>query len=408
MSSYPPHSFPPLMNTVNLNRRKTASPGRRRAVGFRAPTSSSAAQPAVSSVSTSASPEVGGGHAISQPAARYAPPVKKRAKGSGFLGIIFITLFVTAGYLVWTQFLQYQSYGVIAGRTISVAAPWDGTVLNWQVREGEWVQQGQVVATISNLSMEHELAALHDELKMTQAQLDAEVTRVRFEQQQQSDRNQQATADYLQSASSLAAERARFEELEQQLERSGRLLKKQHASRAEFEKIFYQHAGQKRKIAKLQQAVQVLRIRSEQPVASDPSAGGSQLKPLQASITRIQSEILRLRERIDQGNVTAPVSGRIAKRHCLTGEMLKAGETVLQILEDNSVEAILYIPQQITDQFAVGSEIEVVLEPYQKPLRCVVSRTGEQFEPAPASIARYYLADQHLLPVHLTPRSQFS
>ena len=94
--------------------------------------------------------------------------MKKRAKGSGFFAFLFLAAFLVAGYAVWTSFLQFQAYGIIEGRVISVAAPWDGNIANWQVRDGDLIEQGDIIATMSNLDMEHELAALGDELKMSQ------------------------------------------------------------------------------------------------------------------------------------------------------------------------------------------------------------------------------------------------
>ncbi len=116
----------------------------------------------------------------------------------------------------------------------------------------------------------------------------------------------------------------------------------------------------------------------------------------------------RVRERIDLGQIKAPVSGRITKRFCLTGEAVKENETVLEILEDNSIEAILYVPQKLTDEFEVGKDVQILLDPYQYPLTCTVRRLGDRFEPAPRSIARYYQSNQYLLPVYLIPHSEFS
>ena len=98
--------------------------------------------------------------------------MKKRSKGSGFLSLIFLAAFIALGYTVWSSLLQYQSYGVIEGRVITVAAPWDGSIYNWQVRDGEEVTQGQVLAVINNIDMHHQLETLGDELKMNQALLD--------------------------------------------------------------------------------------------------------------------------------------------------------------------------------------------------------------------------------------------
>lgn len=334
--------------------------------------------------------------------ARNAPPMKKRAKGSGFVGLLFLIGFGAFGYFLWSSLLQYEAYGVIEGRLISVAAPWDGTVASWQVRDGDEVKQGQILAEISNLEMEHELAAYGDELKMNQALLDAEISKIKFDVQNQSDRNQKAVAEYLKSYGELLAEVAKLQELERRFERAQKLIDTSNVSRSEYENIFFQLSGQKKKVEKLEDAVEVLKTRSKDPnlMSND---GASQLKPILASIELAQSKIARLRQRIEQGKLKAPVSGRVSKRHCLTGESTQSGETVIEILEDNSIEAVLYLPQSIVDEFEVGREMEITLEPNRHPLRCTIARIGGRFVTAPESIKGFYFENQPLLPVYLKP-----
>ena len=333
---------------------------------------------------------------------RNAPPLKKRAKGSGFLSVLFLSAFFAAGYFVWSSLLQYQAFGVVEGRIIAVSAPWDGTVSNWQVRDGELVSHGQILAQIANIDMEHELAALGDELKMSQATLDAEMSKVKFEVQNQSERSQIAVAEYLKSYGELLAEQAKLSELDRKFERTKKLAKSSNVSQSEYEKIYFQLAGQRNKIEKLEDAVDVLKMRSTDSNLAE-NDGSSRLKPILAEIELTQAKMARLRVRIDQGQIKSPVSGRVSKRHRLTGESTRVGETVIDILEDNSVEAVLYVPQKLVDEFEIGKEVDVVLEPNKQPMRCTIKRFGDRFGPAPTSIERFYKVNQPLLPVYLTP-----
>ena len=404
------------MSTTNDATRKSAEAGPR-AVGFRSPAHRSSQAASVKTAAATATKPSTSSHVpsasipslpapVGTPNSRNAPPLKKRSKGSGFFGFLFLSVLLAVCYLVWSNFLRFQSYGVIGGRLISVAAPWDGRILNWQVRDGEIVQQGDVMAIISNLKMQHELAALGDDLKMSQANLDAEIAKINFTVQGHNERSQKATAEYLQAYGELVSEQAKFSDSERQLERAEQLLKSQNISKSEYEKLYFQSVGKGRKIEQLRAAVDVLKTRSEQTGLAD-DAGSSQLKPLLAKIARTQSEIVRLREKIDQGQLKAPVSGRITQRFCLTGESTDEGEPVLEILEDNSIEAVLYVPHAITDEFPVGGHVEIQIEPYTHSVTCTIKRLGDSFEPAPTSIARYYQSNQFLLPVYLAPHNEF-
>ncbi|MFK7769591.1 MAG: HlyD family secretion protein [Mariniblastus sp.] len=334
--------------------------------------------------------------------AKSAPPQKKRAKGNGFFAFLFLAAFVTAGYLTWATFLQYQAYGVIGGRVISVGAPWNGNIVQWQVRDGDIVSQGDIVATMSNMEMEHQLAELGDDLKMTQAQLDAEMSKIQFEVRETNQQTQKALAEYLQASGEYLGEKARFRDLDKQLQRARKLLKTQDVSSSKYEKLYYEFVGQKLKTEKLQKAVEVLRIRSEQAGESQQN-GSSQLKPLLAKIEITQANMSRLRERINQGQIKAPVSGRVTNRFSLTGESVKQGEPVIEILEDNSIEVVLYVPQRISDEFEAGKDVSVQLEPLKQNLHCSVTRIGDRFEAAPPSISGFYKPRQYLLPVYLKP-----
>ena len=48
------------------------------------------------------------------------------------------------------------------------------------------------------------------------------------------------------------------------------------------------------------------------------------------------------------------------------------------------------------------------VEPHDSALPCVVSRLGDQMEPAPESIKRHYAEGQRLLPVLLKPKDESS
>lgn len=322
------------------------------------------------------------------------------------MAFVFLAFFFTIFYAIYAAFFQYKAYGVVSGRLIHVGAPWDGTVSNWQVRDGDLVEQGQVLAVIGNIEMEHRLQTLDDELRYAQATVDAEASRIRFNFSDKADRNQKALAEYLEAQGNLLAERSVLSDLDQRLRRSTKLRKAGNVSQQAFDELYFKCNGQRQKVEKLEKAVDVLRQRSESK-GSDTESKTSQLDPLLVKIEQIQSERERLRARIDLGRIVAPVSGRVTLRTLLTGESVKQGETIVEILEDNSAEAVLYVPQVYTNEFQVGERVMLTLEPFDKEVPCVVKRLGNQFQPAPNSIERFYQKQQHLLPIHLAPISEF-
>lgn len=382
-----------------------------RQVGFRATKNSGPVKVRAKSNATQQSVANADSNSVARPsvkaAGRAAPPLPKRNKGRLFVGTIFLSIFTLSGYLIWTSFFQYQSYGIIDGQVIAVSAPWNGVVANWQVKEGDTVQQGQALAEISNLELRYELESLIDELKLTQASLNAETTKLRFQAHQKRTQSEQALAEYLEASGDLEAKKVEAEEIHIQFSRAKRLKKSGNLSQSKFDELRFKLVGHTRHIKQMQLAVDALKKHYELSKQGQQSELGSQIEPLLAKMESIQSQIERLRDKIGKGLLIAPVSGRVTKRMALTGESVQRGESVFEVMEDDSTKAVLYVPQENVGEFKVGARIAVELPPYDEKLECEIIRLGDQLEHAPRSIERYYAPNIVLCPVHLKPLSEY-
>jgi multidrug resistance efflux pump len=343
--------------------------------------------------------------AASKPAARPTP-LPKRPKGRLFVGAILVTVCVVAGYAVWDSLLRYRAYGTITGRLLSVSAPWDGQVSRLHVREGDRVRQGQLLVTLENVDLAQRVDRLGDELAMAQANLDAEISRLRWESHENADRSGRAVADYYEKWGELLHEQSELAQLQPSVERVEKLNEQRAVTQEEREKIRYEEYGQRQKVDKLITAVDELGERARR--VGSPVEESVQLKPRFVAIENLQSELGRLRELLDQGRLRSPVNGLVVTRFRFTGETARQLEPVLQVLEEGSLELVLYLQQKDADLFAVGSQTTLVVDPYPQQVACRVVRLGEQLEAAPESIRRYYRSGETLLPVYLEPRQEFT
>ena len=341
---------------------------------------------------------------------RTAPPMPNRPKGRGFLLLLFLIMFGCVGYFAFSAFLKVESFGIVDGQLVSVAAPWEGTVGRWLVREGDEVTQGQILLEINNLMTENQIDALGDELKLTQAELEAEMSKIRFNYREHDElnrmREQTLQSDLTRARGELRSETVKLRGLEREYKRSKKLAQRGSLSKEAYEKLLYEYVGQRKKVAALEETAELFKKQQTAPSIESKdliSNGSSQLKPILAKIDMTKAEILRLRKRLELGQLTAPCDGRITQRFCLTGEATSPSVPVVEILKNNSVEAVLYVPQKHTDEYRPGDKVEVILDPYPDPMECVVDRIGESYEPAPKNIARFYSHQQFLLPVHLKP-----
>src|SRR6516165_106777 len=104
-------------------------------------------------------------------------PLPKRPKGRWFIAVLLLAVCSFAGYHLWQAFFRYQAYGTVTAHVIQVSPPWDGAVTLVYAREGQRVCQGELLATVENSELHQRHAQLGDDLRVAQANLEAETGR---------------------------------------------------------------------------------------------------------------------------------------------------------------------------------------------------------------------------------------
>lgn len=345
---------------------------------------------------------------VTQPAAIPSQPTRlaKPPKGRLLIGVVLVSIVAFGIYRFWDTFSRYQAYGTVTGRTIQVHPPWDGIVTQVFVQEGEHVRQSQLLARIDNYDLQRRRAQLSDELKVAHANLLAERSRMRWQTGLNAQRFQEASADYYDVWGKLLVEQSRLSQLRLEYDRQAKLKAAGAGSDQEFESASLAFQAHKEKTTKLSEQLLELKKRVDlgRGLLED---GNPQLEPHLAKIQALQAEFERSRVLLDQGDIRAPTDGVVVRRIRFPGEFSKADQPVLSILEDNSLEVVLYLPQKSSNKFSQNDEVGVQVKPFPETVLCTVTRTGDQFVPAPAHIERYYRANEKLLPVYLKPKSEF-
>jgi multidrug resistance efflux pump len=340
-------------------------------------------------------------------------PLPKRPKGRWFLGLILLAVVAGIGYGVWNTFFRYQAYGKVTGRTIKIGPPWQGVVKYLHVREGDRVSQGQVLVTVDSLDLRQRHARLADELQLAQASLHRDAGLLKWQAALNSDRAQQAASQYFEARARVLKEEAQLESLKYQYEQAARLLRSSSISSKEVNVLRINCQGQAQLVKHLNTSLEELKKRAEQTTgliykdgelrAGLAEAVSDQLRPDLARIEAAGAEKARAREMIDEGEIRAPVNGVVVRTHHFAGESCKPDEPLLTILEEGSLEVVLYMPQSAENLLAVGAEVDLDVLPYARPARCRVVRIGGQYVPAPPNLERYYWGKDKLLPVYLQP-----
>jgi len=354
---------------------------------------------------------------VNRPSPVFTPtPLPKRPKGRWFIGVILIVIAVGAVYSVWSSYFRYQAYGTIAGNLVQISPSWEGDITYLQAREGDSVRQGQLLFAVENTELKQRYAQLGDELRVAQAQLGAEAAKLKWQSAFGLDQSRGSMTSYYQTWGNLLKEQAKLGDLRCELRRAEILWESKAISKQELEQYQFTTKGQDDLVNKMTVELKELKQRAEQAdslLKKDAKwnlgleqTGYEQLKPFISKIEALQAESGRVQERLNQGQVRAPVNGVVVKVVHYTGERCKAGEPVVVLLQEASLQVVLYMPQDASTILHPEQEVNLVLDPYREPLACQVERLGDQYEPAPEHLKRYYWEGQRLLPVHLQPNAE--
>jgi len=331
-------------------------------------------------------------------------PLPKRPKGSYFLGTAFLTVLLCAALAAWNAFFRYQAYGTVTGRVIEVPAAQGGIIRSIHVREGEMVRQGQVLATLENLDAKTQLDRLRDELEIAQATLDAEMTELSWQSRLLEDRTQRTLAEFHKLWGELLREEAKLANVQLQLKRKEEINRTIHRaiSEEEIETLRFTEQGQRARVDKLKVAVEKLRKLASASGAEDEP---QQLKPHVSRIKGLQAEMARSRERLELSEIRSPVNGRVLKTLFFTGEHAPSASPVVEILEQGSLEAVIYLPQRLARSYGKGDILQLHVVSSEQTLPVEVTRFGQQMETAPPALERYYRSNESLLKLHARPHT---
>jgi multidrug resistance efflux pump len=259
------------------------------------------------------------------------------------------------------------------------------------------------VFNVDSIKMRHRMEQIEDSLNLQRARLGSELARLKWEAERVEDSQQLVKADYYEKWSELLWEESVLTDLTQQLTRAEKLNRENAITVEQFESLKCRYAGQEKRVGQLAEAVHSLQRRLETDRPIDPALN-DQIKPSLVLIENLQSELSRVRQVLDQGLVTCPTNGRVTRILKYSGEYVDGTGAVIELLVDGSTEIILYLSQSASDQWSIGDQMDVRIEPANRKLDCEVVRLSPEMQRAPDSIMRHYTTDDVLFPVVLRPR----
>ncbi len=214
-----------------------------------------------------------------------------------------------------------------------------GKISAIHVEEGDFVKAGQIVGTVDVQQIAAQYAATRAQLEQARAVLQELIAGPRKE--------------------TIAATRAKLtacvadaKRLQLNYNRSLKLISQSAISQEQLDEARYTLDFANAQRDAVQQELNELMAGTR----------AEQISAQEAAVTRLEAETAKLRLDVEDGQLTAPYSGRVVRRLLDEGTVVSNGEPVLEIVEDSRLEAWIGIPQTAATSMVVGGEYEASVD----------------------------------------------
>lgn len=251
---------------------------------------------------------------------------------------------------VWSQYRPgglpdyiASGNGRIEATEIDIATKSGGRLLEVMVREGEFVEAGQVLARVDTQSLRASL--LEAQAQVQQAQ-HAELAAQAMVSQRESEK-----------AAALAVVAQRQTEL-----RSAQNRYKRSQTLAQRGSISTQQLEDDQ--AAMEGAEAALNAAKAQVASVDAAIAAARAQVVQAQslIKAAEATVARLQVEIEDADLKAPRAGRVQYRVAEPGEVLGAGGRVLNMIDISDVYMTFYLPTAAAGRVALGTDVRLVLD----------------------------------------------
>lgn len=267
-----------------------------------------------------------------------------------WLLVVLIALLAGGGYFVWQRLAGTdlpagiaRGNGRIEAIEVDISTKIAGRIKEIQVDEGDFVEQGQVLAQMDTEQLESKRAQAEAELRRSVIAIDTAKSLVR-----------QREAEREAAAAVVAQREAQLDAAERKLARSSELIKSSATSQQVLDDDRANQQGAKAAVgaAKAQLAAAEASI----------SAAKAQIVDAEAAVEAAKAAILSIVADIKDSTLKAPRAGRVQYRVAQPGEVLSAGGRVLNLVDLGDVYMTFFLPTAQAGRIALGSEVRIVLD----------------------------------------------
>lgn len=220
-------------------------------------------------------------------------------------------------------------------RRSTVGSAVAGRIVKFTHNEGDYVEEGEVLAQVLTGTIEIELAQARAELKVRQAELEESVKSFPAEKQQ---------AD-----AKLAATRARWEHAQSKLKRMKALRERSSASEEAFDEA---------QALALEAEAAYLDAEAARRMIHE-GAREQKIHRLEAQVDAQKEAVNFIEDRLQKYTVRAYFSGYVTAEFTEVGHWIKDGDPVVEIAELDLVEVRVNVPEDHLADLEVGDAVRV-------------------------------------------------
>lgn len=310
-----------------------------------------------------------------------------------FLTIWLILAALLGGYFGYDRWLKrelppglFQANGRIGGDPIPLPAGLPGKILSFTVKEGDWVEKGQVLGALDESSikaqleeaqLEHEKLAATRELLSSELELKKKDVPISIQIAEAAVQKAQAGLEQTQLVEKQRdVELARARESKKKGPQTQKLIEA-----AELASVAAKTERQtlEAEINRLTEAVNMAKLGFDKIKTAE-----EELTVLSAQVDEADRKIASVKELMGDPSIKAPISGYITKRLMEVGDLAQVGQATAEMADPTRLFLKVSVPQDRLARMAVGTPARIWLE--VRPERMLTGKIGaiaQDPDPAP-------------------------
>lgn len=294
-------------------------------------------------------------------------------------------------------------------RTASLSSPRPLKVVSVEVKEGELVTEGQVLARLDPTRADAELAAARaklERLKLAVAAKEAALGDDRLKvSSREAAHSERVSLELAELETDAKRDRAELTQLDAQLARQTQLVDEKLASADALNELALKRAA----LADRAQAWDARLQRAREARAAALGRAGQWQGPRNTSDARIEQQLAPMRVAVaaQEGEcrklealrasleLTAPFAGRVSAIGARVMETVRVGRGVVTVVDEHPSTAVAYVDQSWAGQVRVGDDVRLTPVDHSGPTRRgkvtslgpAIAETPKRFQPLPGKVA---------------------